>query len=152
MASGLVSPSANRAGGDRDANRALYVIIVTRLRYCPDTQAYISEGQLHQLVALAAPRTLRQPKQYTPIRFTERVAEACPHWVDWFKNRRLTQPAQTSPLPSTSRSTTVISGLRRGAGPNVMSLRPRRGGSLTPTYLPVVSQPVAQHPAEVSGA
>lgn len=28
--------------GDRDANRALYMIIVPRLRYCPDTQAYIN--------------------------------------------------------------------------------------------------------------
>jgi len=27
--------------GDRDANRALYMILVTRRRYCPETQAYV---------------------------------------------------------------------------------------------------------------
>ena len=27
--------------GDREANRALYMITLVRLRYCPDTQAYI---------------------------------------------------------------------------------------------------------------
>ena len=27
--------------GDRNANRALYMITLVRLRYCPDTQAYI---------------------------------------------------------------------------------------------------------------
>jgi hypothetical protein len=29
--------------GDREANRALYMITLVRLRYCPDTQAYISD-------------------------------------------------------------------------------------------------------------
>jgi transposase len=51
----------NRAGGDRDANRALYMIIVTRLRYCPDTQAYIKRRIAE---GLTKPEAIRCVKRY----------------------------------------------------------------------------------------
>ena len=51
----------NRAGGDRDANRALYMIIVTRLRYCPDTQAYIKRRMTE---GLTKPEAIRCVKRY----------------------------------------------------------------------------------------
>ena len=47
--------------GDRDANRALYMIIVTRLRYCPDTQAYIKRRIAE---GLTKPEAIRCVKQY----------------------------------------------------------------------------------------
>ncbi|MDX6265000.1 MAG: transposase [Kribbellaceae bacterium] len=51
----------NRAGGDRGANRALYMIIVTRLRYCPDTQAYIKRRIAE---GLTKPEAIRCVKRY----------------------------------------------------------------------------------------
>jgi len=47
--------------GDRDANRALYMIIVTRLRYCPDTQAYIKRRIAE---GLTKPEAIRCVKRY----------------------------------------------------------------------------------------
>jgi transposase len=47
--------------GDRDANRALYMIIVTRLRYCPDTQTYI-ERRIAE--GLTKPEAIRCVKRY----------------------------------------------------------------------------------------
>jgi transposase len=47
--------------GDRDANRALYMIIVTRLRYCPDTQAYIKRRLAE---GLTKPEAIRCVKRY----------------------------------------------------------------------------------------
>jgi transposase len=47
--------------GDRDANRAVYMIIVTRLRYCPDTQAYIKRRIAE---GLTKPEAIRCVKRY----------------------------------------------------------------------------------------
>jgi hypothetical protein len=47
--------------GDRNANRALYMIIVTRLRYCPDTQAYIKRRIAE---GLTKPEAIRCVKRY----------------------------------------------------------------------------------------
>ena len=51
----------NRSGGDRDANRALNMIILTRLRYCPDTQAYIKRRTAE---GLNKPEAIRCVKRY----------------------------------------------------------------------------------------
>lgn len=47
--------------GDRDANRALYMIILSRLRYCPDTQAYANRRQAE---GLSKRETIRCLKRY----------------------------------------------------------------------------------------
>lgn len=47
--------------GDREANRALYMIIVTRLRHCPDTQAYIKRRMAE---GLTKPEAIRCVKRY----------------------------------------------------------------------------------------
>jgi len=52
-------------GGDRDANRALYMIIVTRLRYCPETQAYV---QRRLTEGLTKPEAIRCVKRYVARR------------------------------------------------------------------------------------
>ena len=51
----------NRAGGDRDANRALCVIIVHRLRSCSDTQAYIKRRIAE---GVTKPEAIRCVKRY----------------------------------------------------------------------------------------
>jgi transposase len=50
----------NRAG-DRDANRTLYMITISRLRYCPDTRAYIERRQAD---GLSKPEAIRCVKRY----------------------------------------------------------------------------------------
>ena len=40
--SGKTSRHRLNPAGDRDANKALYLITISRMRYCPDTQAYIA--------------------------------------------------------------------------------------------------------------
>ena len=59
----MTSRGTNRLNpaGDRDANRALYMIIVTRLRYCPDTQAYIKRRIAE---GLTKPEGIRCVKRY----------------------------------------------------------------------------------------
>ena len=47
--------------GDRDANRALYLIILSRLRYCPDTKAYAKRRQAQ---CLSKRETIRCLKRY----------------------------------------------------------------------------------------
>lgn len=47
--------------GDRDANRALYMIVVTRLRYCPDTRDYIKRRIAE---GLTKPEAIRCVKRY----------------------------------------------------------------------------------------
>ena len=47
--------------GDRAANRALYMIILSRLRYCPDTKAY---AQRRQADGLSKRETIRCLKRY----------------------------------------------------------------------------------------
>ncbi len=47
--------------GDRDANRALYMITLTRLRYCPDTRAY---ARRRQAQGLSKRETIRCLKRY----------------------------------------------------------------------------------------
>jgi transposase len=47
--------------GDRDANRALYMIILSRLRYCPNTKAY---AQRRQAEGLSKRETIRCLKRY----------------------------------------------------------------------------------------
>jgi transposase len=47
--------------GDRDANRALYMITLTRLRYCPETRAY---AQRRQAEGLSKRETIRCLKRY----------------------------------------------------------------------------------------
>jgi transposase len=47
--------------GDREANRALYMIVVTRLRYCPDTQAYVKRRIAD---GLSKPEAIRCVKRY----------------------------------------------------------------------------------------
>jgi len=48
-------------GGDRDANRTLYMITISRLRYCPDTRAYIERRQAG---GLSKPEAIRCIKRY----------------------------------------------------------------------------------------
>lgn len=50
----------NRAG-DRDANRTLYMITISRMRYCPDTRAYIERRQAD---GLSKPEAIRCVKRY----------------------------------------------------------------------------------------
>jgi transposase len=59
--SGKTSRHRLNPSGDRDANRALYMIIVTRLRYCPDTQAYIKRRLTE---GLTKPEAIRCVKRY----------------------------------------------------------------------------------------
>ena len=47
--------------GDREANRALYMITLVRLRYCPDTQAYIQRRLAERL---SKPEAIRCVKRY----------------------------------------------------------------------------------------
>ena len=47
--------------GDRDANRALYMIILSRLRYCPDTKVYAKRRQAE---GLSKRETIRCLKRY----------------------------------------------------------------------------------------
>jgi transposase len=47
--------------GDRDANRALYMIILSRLHYCPNTKAY---AQRRQAEGLSKRETIRCLKRY----------------------------------------------------------------------------------------
>jgi transposase len=47
--------------GDRAANRALYLIILSRLRYCPDTKAYAKRRQAE---GLSKRETIRCPNAY----------------------------------------------------------------------------------------
>ena len=46
--------------GDREANRALYMITLVRLRYCPDTQAYIQRRLTEGLSKRAAIRCVKR--------------------------------------------------------------------------------------------
>src|SRR5664279_3504007 len=48
-------------GGDRDANRTLYMITISRLRYCPDTRAYIERRQAS---GMSKPEAIRCIKRY----------------------------------------------------------------------------------------
>jgi transposase len=47
-------------GGDRQANRALHLIVVCRLRYDPDTRAYLTRRQAEGLSKLDAIRCLKR--------------------------------------------------------------------------------------------
>lgn len=47
-------------GGDRQANRALHLIVVCRLRYDPDTRAYLNRRQAEGLSKLDAIRCLKR--------------------------------------------------------------------------------------------
>jgi transposase len=47
--------------GDRDASRALYMITLTRLRYCPETRAH---AQRRQAEGLSKRETIRCLKRY----------------------------------------------------------------------------------------
>jgi transposase len=49
----------NRAG-DREANRTLYMITISRLRYCPDTRAYIERRQANGLSKREAIRCVKR--------------------------------------------------------------------------------------------
>lgn len=49
----------NRAG-DRDANRTLYMITISRMRYCPDTRAYIERRQAEGLSKTEAIRCVKR--------------------------------------------------------------------------------------------
>jgi len=46
--------------GDRDANRALYMIILSRLRYCPTTRAYVDRRQADGLSKRESIRCLKR--------------------------------------------------------------------------------------------
>ena len=46
--------------GDREANRTLYMITLVRLRYCPDTQAYIQRRLTEGLSKRAAIRCVKR--------------------------------------------------------------------------------------------
>ena len=47
-------------GGDPDANRTLYMITISRLRYCPDTRAYIERRQAGGLSKREAIRCVKR--------------------------------------------------------------------------------------------
>jgi transposase len=48
-------------GGDRDANRALHLAVVVRMRYCPRTRAYVNRRTAE---GLSKPDIMRCPKRY----------------------------------------------------------------------------------------
>ena len=58
------SDKANRhrlnPAGDRDANRALYMIILSRLRYCPGTRGYAPQQQADGLSKRETSRCLHR--------------------------------------------------------------------------------------------
>ena len=61
--SGKTSRHRLNPGGDREANRALYLICISRLRHCQRTQAYIAKRQAEGLSKRQAIRCL---KRYIP--------------------------------------------------------------------------------------
>jgi len=48
-------------GGDRDANLALHLAVVVRMRYCPRTRAYVNRRTAE---GLSKPDIMRCPKRY----------------------------------------------------------------------------------------
>jgi transposase len=46
--------------GDRDANRALYIITLVRMRYCPQTRAYVERRQAEGLSKREAIRCVKR--------------------------------------------------------------------------------------------
>ena len=58
--SGKTSRHRLNPGGDREANRALYLICISRLRHCQRTQAYIAKRQAEGLSKREAIRCLKR--------------------------------------------------------------------------------------------
>jgi transposase len=58
--SGKTSRHRLNPAGDRDANRALYLITLSRMRYCPETQAYIKRRQAEGLSKREAIRCVKR--------------------------------------------------------------------------------------------
>jgi transposase len=54
-------------GGDRDANCALQLAVVVRMRYCPRTRAYVERRTKE---GLSKPEIMRCVKRYLPARST----------------------------------------------------------------------------------
>jgi transposase len=46
--------------GDRDANKALYIITIVRMRYCPQTKAYVKRRQSEGLTKKEAIRAVKR--------------------------------------------------------------------------------------------
>jgi transposase len=58
--SGKTNRHRLNTAGDRDANRALYMITLVRLRYCPDTRTYINRRQADGLSKREAIRCIKR--------------------------------------------------------------------------------------------
>jgi transposase len=110
-------------GGDRDANRALHMIAVCRLRYCPRTRAYaqrrLSEGKTKPEIirwsqALHRPRDLPHPQHRS-----RRPHAAVARPTDDGRHHQLRRRPHR-PRPTTRLTSIGTSGLDRSAGGHVV--------------------------------
>lgn len=58
--SGKTSRHRLNPAGDRDANKALYIITIVRMRYCPKTKAYVERRQAEGLTKKEAIRAVKR--------------------------------------------------------------------------------------------